>query len=463
MTNICIFCNKPLDNSKEHIIPESLNGRLSSNEIICYSCNSKRFGKTIDPSAAELFKVHLHIFDAKNARKLHFEDPEGNKYLKDQKGNTKQVKTNFQLNEHPDGKIELLVSGDPKEVLKTIKKHASKVITKTKIPVHLEVTPLISDPPLQLEIDFQITQEIKLLVNKIILEFLALKAQDITSYSELYKRVHDLDQSLNNVFFLNFNQEVRTFGDEEISHLIVIQSIGNYLIGYLELFNVLCCAIIISSEYKGQEINEQFHQDALTGEIFKSLIDLKFDIKKILNSPTQPKSEEFSFLNEQVFERRIDRIFRTTRENGLISIIKELQEKYDQGEIDKTEFKKKYVKQSADLVAHLNIFYFPYSVIDTSIDQLDQMNFIHSNIREELYAEFKRVNKHLIGQKFQLGKVGLYSLIEFYSTHVAKFNGSNILKIYCILRGESDGKKIYLQFRRIFDAIEQAQPLNTNH
>ncbi|RYZ18782.1 MAG: hypothetical protein EOO10_25255 [Chitinophagaceae bacterium] len=50
----CIFCSNPLDGSDEHIIPDSLNGRLHSKGIICSDCN-QHFGEKLDPVLKECF------------------------------------------------------------------------------------------------------------------------------------------------------------------------------------------------------------------------------------------------------------------------------------------------------------------------------------------------------------------------------------------------------------------------
>ena len=58
----CLFCKNPLDGSDEHIIPDSLNGRIHSKKIICYNCNSNVFGKKIDPVGKEFFDYLLLVF-----------------------------------------------------------------------------------------------------------------------------------------------------------------------------------------------------------------------------------------------------------------------------------------------------------------------------------------------------------------------------------------------------------------
>lgn len=67
----CIFCTNPLDGSDEHIIPESLNGRLHSKEIICHDCNVKKFGSNVDTILSQTFSQFILLLGLKNARTLY--------------------------------------------------------------------------------------------------------------------------------------------------------------------------------------------------------------------------------------------------------------------------------------------------------------------------------------------------------------------------------------------------------
>ncbi|WP_367182322.1 HNH endonuclease [uncultured Aquimarina sp.] len=56
----CFFCTNDLDNSDEHIILNSLNGKLHSKEIICSECNNF-FGAKLDSVAKDFFNPILFI------------------------------------------------------------------------------------------------------------------------------------------------------------------------------------------------------------------------------------------------------------------------------------------------------------------------------------------------------------------------------------------------------------------
>lgn len=63
----CIFCKKQIDGSDEHVIPESLNGKLHSKTLICKKCNQK-FGGKLDPILKETLFMQLHLLGFENAK-----------------------------------------------------------------------------------------------------------------------------------------------------------------------------------------------------------------------------------------------------------------------------------------------------------------------------------------------------------------------------------------------------------
>lgn len=68
MSEACIFCTKQLDNSDEHIIPQSINGRIHSKRLICQKCNHD-FGTNLDPIIKETFGFLLHVLKIGNNSK----------------------------------------------------------------------------------------------------------------------------------------------------------------------------------------------------------------------------------------------------------------------------------------------------------------------------------------------------------------------------------------------------------
>jgi HNH endonuclease len=122
----CVFCGYPLDGSDEHIIPNCLNGKLHSKNIICQKCNIK-FGKILDPHTKEMFNPILLALGLENARSVYSEDPDGRKYLFD--GEKSEILTKPHENRIKIGGFTYItVRGNPKYVKKYFKKRAEELL-----------------------------------------------------------------------------------------------------------------------------------------------------------------------------------------------------------------------------------------------------------------------------------------------------------------------------------------------
>lgn len=66
---VCIYCGNDIDKENdEHIIPNSIGGLLQAKDIICWECNSDRFGRGIDATFAEQFNPLRVLFGVKSGR-----------------------------------------------------------------------------------------------------------------------------------------------------------------------------------------------------------------------------------------------------------------------------------------------------------------------------------------------------------------------------------------------------------
>src|SRR5690606_34819456 len=125
-----------------------------------------------------------------------------------------------------------------------------------------------------------------LLLNKIAVEFYAYNDLPIESISDLRAKLNELDQSIDNVKFCNFNEEIREFETKEISHLITIQNDveSKILFAYIELFNVICAVIPLIKDYKGDKVCVSYKQDVISGNRIDGDIILKKTISDFLLS-----------------------------------------------------------------------------------------------------------------------------------------------------------------------------------
>jgi hypothetical protein len=457
----CIFCANKLDSSDEHIIPESLNGRLHSKKLICSVCNSKVFGKRIDVALSNLFKPLIHILNLRNARTVIVEDPTGRKYLKkpDKIGLTPVAPEVTILKE--EGITHITISGDPKNVAKLFKKRVKSFLqygTPAKINVFDDKSGSL---PLSADFELNIDNRINLAVNKIALEFYALNNSDISPIQNQLRKVSRLDR-VHNVTYCNFANEVRRFEEGEISHLIIVKSLKDrrLLFGYVELFNLICAVVVLNDNYEGPEINYIYHQDALTGERLSREIAINIESLKLTDNSANLANDALNNLSNSVFDRLRDRQLQKSLAASMNRIKEHLEKEFPGNKVQSEEYSEKVHLFIAQAIAKLIIYDFPYSVSDLTEEQRHQINYIHSSINEDLYEAFCKANQNIIGMQFALNDRDLtryFKLESFYKVPLTKWNDKKIVKIYCVLKEEKTADVEYYPFRVIFDSIRETQ------
>lgn len=446
----CVFCDNILDGSDEHIIPDCLNGTLHSTEIICHNCNTNKFGLKIDPVIKLLFKPILLTLGFDNIKAIHSEAPDGKEYKIMNNGEITPIKPDL-VEINSNGKTIISVIGKGKDALKKIEKHKSNLLNKGYRILEYQKSELNYEPtpPLRLELNFMISQEIIIELNKIAIEFYALNGLDLKKIIELSARVNILDKELNNVVFCNWTKNIRELKSDEISHLIVIRKNQNGdLYCYIELFNIIC-AYIKLYDCCEENIDFVYHQDALTGERFNENILLSFDTE-----PTNKnKTEDFSILINSLFDRLQNRIF-SVKFKEICSIIKEeTQLKLDKNEITKIDFNKTYIKGCCEALAQLSVYDFPYMIDDYRDEENSEINYIHSNMSEKDFNDFSDLHKKLIGKNILFPENEVYSIVGFIKQPFLKRNAITLVKVYCELVHIQTNRKKYIPYRDFFEGL----------
>lgn len=441
MTEIvnCIFCNNPLDNSDEHVIPDCLNGKLKSTKIICYNCNSKKFGRYIDPEIKKIFNKILFILGFNNASSLLGEDPTGKSYIF-----TKDGKINQQKPDLKEIKLEgltiLSVEGTDKNAIKYFKKHTEKLLEKGHTIGGSEQINLNHDGfPLKIEFKVEITTELIILLNKIALEFYALKELDLDKVKELANSINNLDKTLTNVVFCNLNKEIRDFKEGEITHLIQIKTNKKgELYCYIELFNVICAYILLEKNSL-QKADFTFYQDVITGEVFNEEVITNLDSEVIAN-----EQNNFENLLNALFFRKQERDFTARYREVIQEIKKYTEEELRTGEIKEEDFNLLLATRCCEEIARISLEEFPYLIDDFGDVENDDFNFINSNIRIEKYPLFIEENKSIINKIVVFPDKETYIFESFMSQPSIKKNGIELVKIFCVLRHVLTQNYIYI-------------------
>lgn len=436
----CLFCDNLLDDSDEHIIPRSINGRLHSKKIICSECNVKRFGSDIDPVLADTFKQIIHLLNLKNARAVYVEDPEGKKYLKGTGNQFKSIKPQVRIKQI-DGLTHINISGDEKHVLRLLEKRAKEFIPKGSKPIKLDVIRNVNgSPPMGMELNFPITPKMVLVLNKMAIEYYVHQGGDRAEVSDIIACVAAKTFSLNNVTFCNWNQEVRKFEDEEISHLLLV---------------------VLSKNYKGVRISHQHRQDVLTGRPIDGNVALSIDAVNLIPNGGKVDKNDFSILLDSLFERHQTRNFSEVFHQGIKQILEDVKNEVKAGTLTNENLTKVYIERSAEFISYLNVYEFPFAVSDVGAEQQKMINYIHSCMGEDEFEEFCKLNSKLLGmgiaftsEEHSPEKCVLQSFIK---SPTAKLNGQQIVKVYCVLKHADSEELKYIPFRNLFEGLRRIQ------
>lgn len=447
----CAFCENPLNNSDEHIILDCLNGKLHSKDIICSSCN-KFFGDNLDKIAKKFFNVILLFLNFKNASGEYVEDiREENQFLFQKNSSPKQVKLDIKAF-NVKGKKLITISGNEKDTLNYYAKYVKK-LEGLGIKLIAETKEKISkSKPLKKKVEFKTSTEIDILLNKIAIEYCAYNNIKTDKISSLALKTRGLDKNLSNVYYCNLNEEIRKFKSGEITHFIVLKKIKNKLIAYIELFNIICCAVVLDDNYREKNILYSFYQDAISGEKFKKHPNINNkEIISLLDTKVN-KNADFNTLASKLFVRKREKDFKEIFDRKLKIILDSLIHLRDNKKITSKEFKQKYIQESTQLLAELQIEN-PYLFDDIDDANNDELNYLHSNIREEQFDEFNEEFQKFIGNSVKFDNGATYVIEELSKIPVASQKGILILRVNIVLFNGVDRK--YIPYRTFFEGITQ--------
>lgn len=458
-TKICIFCDNPLDKSDEHIIPQSINGRLHSTEIICANCNYY-FGRKIDPIIKKVFNPLILILGWENANAMNFESTDGNEYVRDAKGKTRLLRPIKSETAWAKGTI-INIKGDEKNAIKMFEKISKNLEKEGRIGLghHIEFTTK-ETPYLRSKWEIAPSPELILFLNKVAAEFYGFNKLDIKIIKDLCYRIRNSDTSINNIVFCNFDNGIREFEDSEFSHVIYLKSEEGKLFCYLEFFNILCSICILDENYTGKEVDYQYCQDVITGDKIDKKIELKRGINDILQN--NPKKLDFEYLINYSSERMKTRQALSLLDERLSELIKELESRKDKENLSDEEYSKIYLDRSGEIIARMAVYEFPYTIdLDENIpiEEDDDFNYFHSNFKVEKVNDFCSVHEHLIGKHVRASGHE-YIIDSFYKLPIIVKKNKELITLYFKLIDIKDDEAQYIKVSDFISLIVQSLKKN---
>ncbi len=444
----CIYCSRPLDKSNEHIIPDSMNGRLQSTNIICADCNNK-FGRYVDPVFKEMLNPLLIVFGFENARHTHAEGLDNETYNFSKDGKPSYLKNEVTISQE-DNKTILRAAGNPKEALKAFQKQAKKLNESGKVFTgDITVENIAEYNSFRIKWEMKVNSKLILALNKIATEFYAHCELDTSLIIDLLSRIRGLDESIDNVTFCNWNCEVRKYAEDEVTHLIVLRkNKDNTLYCYLELFNVICVAIPLCNNYESQA-DFVYYQNALTGEKLTKEIIFETEVEF-----TNNRVGNFDLLINAACERHNQIKFREIYTEETKKILEQYKLDMEQGVIPANDEKFVLEKRLGAMIAQLSID-FPYMIEDYKDEMNDDMNHIHSNLREDQYDDFCEKYKFLIGKNVKIGN-DFFVFDSFVKSPFIIRNSIQLLKVHFCLTNIKTNKPKYYPYEEFLRMLSNA-------
>jgi hypothetical protein len=419
-----------------------LNGRLSSTNLICSACNGK-FGDALEPEIKKFFKTIQFILYDGEIGKLKGKDLDGREILMSSASKI-EITGKPQSSFNNVGNFSILnVSGNKKDAEKFFEKRKDELESKGYKLIETILEEVKEKAPtLNLNEEQEITPQIILEFNKIAVEFYAYKEYNLDLIKPITNSISEMNMALNNVVFCNFDEEIRKFRAKEISHLIVLKTNKKAeLICYIELYNVICASIKLATNFS-QDIEEVYYQDALTGQIINEKFSPNLDT--IYNK--EDLFYSFENLTNKLFNRKQERSFDTRLNEGLKFILKEVKDEFN----DEEKINQEYLKRSCEYISYLTNYEFPYIREDLQPNEIEELNYIHSNIWSEKFQIFIESNANLIGLNFNEGNE-LYTLIEFVKQPCLEKR--ELVKVYGKLINPVTQDMKHIPYRVIFDSI----------
>ena len=225
------------------------------------------------------------------------------------------------------------------------------------------------------------------------------------------------------------------------------------MFGYVELYNVVCACVILDENYTGKPIDFVFYQDALTGE---KTTPEPFNINLDLISQDQKTNEfgSFEILINSLFERLRYKEFNKILEEETKTIADNYISDSDLGKIKKEDVGNLTVKAICTFVAELLVFQFPYMVDDFKDWENDDINYIHSNLREDQTEEFSDKYKQLQGIPVTFQSTSdIFIIKDFHFQPFLEKEGTKLFKTYCCLENGLNGRKKYIPYREFFEGL----------
>lgn len=266
----CYNCSKPLvadDVSIEHIIPQSIGGRLKSKSLLCVRCNST-FGSSIDKAVEKCYEslIALLALDRERSDRLpvlkNLQTPSGTLYrLVD--GKKAEVMHPSVIKTEEGYSITARNEDQLKDIFKGFKKRYPSFDIEEAMQAVTYTDSYLNEP---LQISFTIGGDAMLRgVGKIALNQYIRKFGNAPFLEEIINVINGTVPLEQNRIHLVPTNDYAQLEADEVSHTIYLKALpqSNILYAWVNLFSYSSFIVVLSNQYDGPAIEDTFCYDVL--------------------------------------------------------------------------------------------------------------------------------------------------------------------------------------------------------
>ncbi len=337
----CYLCGVKItvENSTfEHIIPNSVGGKLKSKDLICINCNSK-FGESLDVELAKQMNVYANMLNIKRERgkprTLETVHEEGEPVYRILPGGKPELVNPYKIYEKGTEHRYLI---PPKKINDFLKKITSDFLKQKQKKIILE-TGEIKREKLNKELTILLPhygKKFMTAINKIAINFYIYQQKESFLLHSLIEKLRKNDFIFENVvlYSLESEDEIKEKKLLNVSHKLILKGskAEKRIYMYIELFSSDSFLISLSNEYEGENFMTTYIYDVISrneewntinNEDFKYikkdwLTQKDYDIKKAqldrVFSFILFKQEKDNFL-EEFFKKYIETYENITSQN----------------------------------------------------------------------------------------------------------------------------------------------------
>lgn len=351
----CFICNKTLTDanaSDEHIILNSLGGRLHSKVLLCKECNNK-MGKQADAALSETLKFAASQLDVKRYRGENqvIQTAEGETY--DMAPGCKPVlkKPSMKAENQTDGSVKVEMSArsrqEARKMLKSLQRKYPTIDIEAAM-AKAQIEKRFIGTPIQMQVKFD-GKKIFPSITKTALEFYLERGGEKSQIAHLIPYLLEKEEAAVCWYYYP-EQPVVSLGSDEICHVICVT--GNaqegILYGYVDLFGILQCLVLLNDHYTGIDFSESYVYEVNQVKEVPKTVSLRLprsEISRITqgkeNTWTEGLKRQMILFQQKAGEINKKRILDTVWERALDNSLK----KYPEGIPITEEMMAEFIKE----------------------------------------------------------------------------------------------------------------------